>query len=266
MKKTDYYEICKQKLKYLRYADSTKSTYLHYIKQFLNEIKVSPTKLNSREFQNYLDNYKFTSASQQNQVINAIRFLYKYGLNKKYNKVYFKRPRKERKLPKVISTEHLLNSLDKIENLKHKAILSIAFSVGLRVSEVINLKIDDIDSERMVIKINQSKSNKDRYLPLTKSMLILLRRYYSRFQPKVYLFNGQKSLQYSTTSCNNLVKRYIGEKYHFHMLRHSCFINLTEQNVDLRVIQKLAGHSSSRTTEIYTYVSKNRLQSLPLAI
>lgn len=266
MKKIDYYGICKAKLKYLNYADRTIEVYMHYINRFLNEIDVAPTKLNSNHFQSYLDRFQFTSVSQQNQIINAIRFLYKFGLNITYDKVSFDRPKKNRKLPAVISKTHMLKSIDSIKNLKHKAIISIAYSVGLRVSEVINLKISDIDSDRMVINIKQSKGKKDRLLPLSEGMLSLLRDYYKSYKPKIYLFNGQNSLKYTPSSCNNLVKKYIGKQYHFHLLRHSCFTNLVDENVNLRVIQKIAGHSSSRTTEIYTHVSSNTIKNVPLAL
>jgi len=136
----------------------------------------------------------------------------------------------------------------------------------LRVSEVINLKIKDIDSKRMVINIIQSKGRKDRIVPLTQNILDLLRIYFKEYRPVEYMFNGQFSNQYSSTSCNQIIKKYLGENYHFHLLRHSCFTNLTDNNVDIRVIQKLAGHSSSKTTEIYCQVSKNTLRNLPLAI
>lgn len=260
-------KICEQKFIYLNYSNHTKEIYMHYIKQFIDSLsKKQIIHCNSQEFQGYLDNYPFTSISQQNQVINAIRFLYKYGLNKKYNKVSFKRPRREKYLPQIIDKDFLLNQISKIENIKHKAIISLGYSVGLRVSEVINLKIEDIDSKRMIINIRQSKGRKDRIVPLTQNILELLRQYYIEYKPKEYLFNGQTNLKYSSASCNNIVKQYLGKKYHFHLLRHSCFTNLTEQGIDIRVIQKLAGHSSSKTTEIYTQVSNNILQKLPLAI
>ena len=147
MKKIDYYEISKQKLKYLNYSKVTIKTYLFYINQFLQKVDKYPTRLNSKDFQNYLDNYSFTSVSQQNQIINSIRFLYKEVLNKKYDKVSFKRPRSEKKLPKVIDGSLIKEKLNKIENIKHKAILNLTYSVGLRVSEVVNLKLKDIDSK-----------------------------------------------------------------------------------------------------------------------
>ena len=213
-----------------------------------------------------MDNYKFTSISQQNQVINAIRFLYKYGLNKKYDKVSFKRPKSEKKLPKVIDHNHIISQLDKIQNLKHKSILSLAYSVGLRVSEIINLKIQDIDSKRMIIHIKNAKGKKDRIVPLSQNILLLLREYYKQRKPKEYLFNGQNSNQYSIQSCQKLYKIYIDKNSSIHTLRHSSFTNLLESGLDLRIIQKLAGHNSSKTTEIYTHVSNEILSKVKLPI
>jgi integrase/recombinase XerD len=266
MKKTNYYEICNQKLKYLNYSDRTIKSYLFYINQFLNTIKISPTRLTSGDFQSYLDNYNSTSISQQNQVINAIRFLYKFGLDKKYDKVSFKRPKSEKKLPKVIDGEFIKQQLSKIENIKHKSILTLTYSVGLRVSEVVNLKIEDIDSKRMLIHIKNAKGRKDRIVPLSQTVLELLRNYFMAYKPKTYLFNGQNSLKYSPNSCNKIVKKYLGENYHIHQLRHSCFTNLLENGTDLRVIQKIAGHSNVKTTEIYTHVSNQMLSKVNLPI
>lgn len=267
MKNDKIIKICKQKLIYLKYAKSTNDIYIHYIKEYVESIKNKQIiHCNSKDFQSYLDNYDFTSISQQNQVISAIKFLYKYGLNKKYDKVSFERPRKEKKLPQVIDKEFLLDKIDKIRNLKHKAIISLAYSTGMRVSEVINLKIEDIDSKRMLIHINNGKGRKDRVVPLSENILKLLRTYFRKYYPKEYLFNGQNSLQYSSTSCNKIVKKYIGNDYHFHLLRHSNATSLLESGVDLRKIQKLLGHSSSKTTEIYTHVSNNELKLLPLPL
>ena len=145
MKTIDYFRMCESKLKYLNYSPRTADTYLHYISKFLDSYKGSPSRLTATDFQNYLNDFKFTSISQQNQVINAICFLYKYGLEKKYDKVSFQRPRKEKTLPRVIDKDFLISQITKIENIKHKAIISLAYSVGLRVSGLINLKIEDID-------------------------------------------------------------------------------------------------------------------------
>lgn len=260
-------KICEQKLTYFNYSDSTKNIYLHYIKEFIcwcGEKRV--IHLSSKDFQSYLDNYNFTSISQQNQIINAIRFLYKFSLNKKYDKISFKRPMKEKKLPRVIDGELIKNRLSNIENLKHKTILTLTYSVGLRVSEVVNLKIEDIDSSRMLIHIKNAKGRKDRVVPLSKHVLELLRKYWKEYKPKEYLFNGQNSPQYSTGSCQKIYKKYIDNNSSIHTLRHSSFTNLLESGTDLRVIQKIAGHSSSKTTEIYTHVSNQMLNKVNLPI
>ena len=260
-------KICKQKFIYLNYSDRTLENYLSHIKKFINSIGDRQIiHLNSKDFQNYLNSYNFTSTSQQNQIINSIRFLYKFGLNKKYDKVNFIRPRKEKKLPKVIDKDLILTQLSKIENIKHKAILSLTFSVGLRVSEVVNLKIEDVDSKRMLIYIKNAKGKKDRIVPLSQTILELLRNYFREYKPIEYLFNGQVKSQYSVKSCQEIFKKYIDNTSHFHTLRHSSFTALLESGTDLRIIQKIAGHSSSKTTEIYTHVSSQLLNKVELPI
>jgi site-specific recombinase XerD len=136
----------------------------------------------------------------------------------------------------------------------------------MRVSEIINLKISDIDSDRSLIYIYNAKGNKDRVVPLSDKIRLILRDYYKEFNPKTYLFNGQFGLKYSSKSCNQIVKKYLGENYHFHTLRHSSFTALLECGTDLRIIQSIAGHSSSKTTEIYTHVSNNLLNKVQLPI
>jgi site-specific recombinase XerD len=136
----------------------------------------------------------------------------------------------------------------------------------LRVSEICNLKISDIDSKRMLIHVKNAKGRKDRIVPLSVNILELLRSYFREYKPNVYLFNGQSSPQYSHRSCNQIVKKYIGEDYHFHLLRHSSFTALLESGTDLRIIQQIAGHSSSKTTEIYTHVSNNLLSQIQLPL
>ena len=257
---------CIVKLKVAGYSRNTINIYMSYIKSFLYSNKKSPAHLSSSDFQSYIDNYKFTSISQQNQIINSLKFLFEFVLKRKTKKVEFTRPKKSIKLPKVLDKGYLIKSIGNIKNLKHKAILSLSYSVGLRVSEVLNLKISDVDSKRMTIKINQSKNNKDRIVPLSTNLLILLRDYFKEFKPKVFLFNGLSKGKYSPSSCNKLIKKYIGKEYSMHSLRHSCFTHLVEDNTSLRLIQKLAGHSSSKTTEIYTQVSRNSLSKINLPI
>ena len=267
MKNQKIIKICEEKFIYLNYSPRTRDNYMSHIKSFLENLGDKQIiHCNSNDFQSYLDSYNFTSVSQQNQIINSIRFLYKEVLNKKYDKVSFKRPRTEKKLPKVIDGEYIKSQLSKIENLKHKSILTLTYSVGLRVSEVVNLKIEDIDSKRMLIHIKNAKGRKDRIVPLSQTVLELLRQYFKEYKPKEYLFNGQSSLQYSIGSCQKIYKKYIDLDSTIHTLRHSSFTNLLESGTDLRIIQKIAGHSSSKTTEIYTHVSNQLLSKIKLPI
>lgn len=249
-----------------KYSSLTRKMYIYYASEFLNSFDSDFYHISQKQANDYIINYKFTSCSKQNQVISAIKLIYRLIRNVKLKNIEFERPRKQNKLPKIINAQYIIECINKIENLKHKAIIQIAFSVGLRVSEVINLKISDIDSERMIIHINNGKGGKDRIAPLSMPCLSLLREYYKQFRPIEYLFNGQIKPQYTASSCNKLVKRYLGDNYHFHLLRHSAFTHLLERGTDIRIIQKLAGHSSIKSTEIYTHVSTNILNNLPLAI
>lgn len=260
-------KICEQKFIYLNYSPRTKENYLSHINKFIESIGSRQViHLSAKDFQNYLDNYKFTSVSQQNQVINSIRFLYKYGLERKYDKVSFKRPKGEKKLPQIIESEFLKDRIFKIENLKHRAIIMLGYSCGLRVSEVINLKIEDIDSKRMIINIRNAKGRKDRIVVLSKVMLETLRNYFKKYRPTMFLFNGQFDLKYSAKSCNEIVKKYLGKYYHFHLLRHSHSTTLLESGVELTIIQKLLGHSNIKTTQIYSHVSTRLLSKVQMPI
>lgn len=267
MKNQKIINICEEKFIYLNYSPRTKENYLSHIKRFLESLGGKQIiHCNSNDFQNYLNSYNFSSVSQQNQVINSIRFLYKFGLNRKYDKVSFKRPRSEKKLPKVIDSDYIKERLIEIENIKHRTILTLTFSVGLRVSEVVNLKIEDIDSKRMIIYIKNAKGKKDRIVPLSQTVLELLRRYWKEYRPAEYLFNGNSSTKYSIRSCQKIYKKYIDQNSSIHALRHSSFTSLLENGTDLRIIQKIAGHSSSKTTEIYTHVSNQILSKVNLPI
>lgn len=253
-------------LKLKNYSSRTILSYTGYLCSFIKYTGKSALHLSANDFIKFVNSFNFTSYQQQNMYISACKIFYEKILNRKFIKIDFSRPRNEKRLPQIIDKNKLLNNILKINNLKHKAIISLGYSVGLRVSEVINLKIEDIDSKRMIINIKQAKGKKDRIVPLSKNILELLRNYYKEFKPKEYLFNGQKSLQYSSGSCNQIVKKYLGKDYHFHLLRHSCFTHLIENGTDCRIIQKIAGHSNIKTTEGYMQVSTNVLSKVNLPI
>lgn len=254
-------------LKLKNYSNNTINIYTHYVSEFIGHFDKPALHITSRDIKNYIENYNYSSISKQNQIYSSIKLFSKHILNiKKMDSIILERPRREKPLPRVIDSEILRSKILSIENKKHKAILSLTYSCGLRVSEVINLKIEDIYSDRMLILIRQSKGRKDRVVPLSENLLEILRSYFKEFRPKNFLFNGQNGLKYSSTSCNKLVKKYISKSAYMHLLRHSSFTHLLESGTDLRIIQSIAGHSSSKTTEIYTHVSKNTLSRVNMPI
>jgi site-specific recombinase XerD len=261
-------KVFEEKLRYKNYSNNSIKLYISYLKLFLEIEKIKdPYQIRTQQIISFLENYPYTSCSQQNQYIGALKLFAKYILNKKdIHLSKIERPKSEKKLPKVVDGELIKTQLQKIENIKHKAILSLTYSVGLRVSEIVNLKIESIDSKRMLIHIKNAKGKKDRIVPLSPTVLNLLREYYIEYKPKEYLFNGQNSNQYSIGSCQKIYKKYIDENSSIHNLRHSSFTGLLENGTDLRIIQKIAGHSNIKTTEIYTHVSNQLLGKVNLVI
>lgn len=249
------------------YSENTIKNYVFQVNLFLKSMNNSftePSKINETNIKNWLLESK--SINGRKHRLSALKLFYKLTIKQPLKFRNIEYPRSEKKLPQVIDKDFLIERISKIENKKHKAIISLAFSTGMRVSEIINLKIEDIDSQRSLININNAKGKKDRIVPLSDNIRLILREYYKEFRPKEYLFNGQFNLKYSSKSCNQIVKKYLGEDYHFHTLRHSSFTALLEVGTDLRIIQSIAGHSSSKTTEIYTHVSKNILSKVKLPI
>jgi len=261
-------KIFEEKLRYKNYSERSITLYVSYLSFFLKEEGIKdPYQITTNRIVSFLENKSYTSISQQNQYIGCLKLFAKYILNKKdIHLSKIERPKSEKKLPQVIDGEHIKEQLSKITNLKHKTILTLTYSVGLRVSEIVNLRIEDIDSKRMLIHIKNAKGKKDRIVPLSQTVLELMREYWKEYKPKEYLFNGQSGGKYSIQSCQKIYKKYIDESSSIHTLRHSSFTNLLESGTDLRIIQKIAGHSSSKTTEIYTHVSNQLLSKVNLPI
>lgn len=254
-----------------RYANQTIKTYSSMLQVFFAyypEKRIEDIGIKDIDDFNYYHVIgKGFSSSYQNQMINAIKLFYLKMLGINFELRELERPRKGKHLPKVLSKEEVLQILSGIKNLKHRAILSLIYSAGLRRSELINLKVHDIDSNRMIIRIKNSKGAKDRIVSLSKKVLILLREYYVLYRPKSYLFEGQLGGPYSGTSINNIFKRAkkqagICTEGGVHMLRHSFATHLHESGYDIRIIQELLGHKSSKTTEIYTHISTKSIQNV----
>lgn len=263
-----YMETLQQK----RYSESTMQTYPSYFKDFQNYFtNCNLEQISTEEINQYILNLvkeERISASEQNQRINSIKFYYEKVLKKEKQYFQIERPLKSNTLPKVLSKTEIQLILKNIDNLKHRCILALIYSAGLRRSELINLKITDIIPDRSQVHIIQSKGKKDRYSILSNFLLNDLREYYKKYRPQKWLFEGNVSgKQYSATSIGNILKvacRAAGIKRRVtpHMLRHSFATHLLEQGTDLRYIQELLGHESSKTTEIYTHVSTKNLSMI----
>ncbi len=195
----------------------------------------------------------------------ALRFYYVKMLGLKDWEFHLPFPRRSHKLPNVMSHSEVKNIFDSVSNLKHKTMLFMAYAAGLRVSEVVGLKVKDIDSERMVIHIKDSKGKKDRCVMLSPLLLETLRDYYKAYKPKEWIFEGQNYDCYSTRSVQKIfqnakLKTGTMKDISFHALRHSFATHLHEAGTDIRIIQELLGHSSTKTTERYTHVSNRTIQ------
>jgi len=263
-------DICRQKLKYFNYSDNTIDLYIGYIDKFLKSQNKSSIHINSKDYSDYLLNYNFTSTSQQNQIISSLKFLYNKILLRKYNKVDFQRPKKNKKLPIVLSKEEVQRMFDVCENLKHRVILAILYSTGIRSEELISLKWSHVDRSRMIINIIGGKGKKDRQVGLSKSIIPLLENYWREYKSQEYILNGQFpkiNLKYSKTSVRNVLKQLaeragINKNVYTHLMRHNCFTHMVENGVDINLIQRLAGHSNVKTTAIYTHISHNIISKI----
>lgn len=254
-----------QKLILKGYAANTQRNYCNAFLKFLKYFNhMSLKAINENEIRNYLE-YLITeqkaSTSKVNIALSSIKFYYETVLDLPKLFVKIERPKKSKKLPKVLSKCEVQDLLLHTQNIKHKSVISLLYSGGLRRSELINLLVEDIDSKRMLIKVRGAKGFKDRFTVLTPTMLRILRSYYQTYKPRKYLFEGATNSKYSSTSVLNVVtkaasKAGILKRVTPHMLRHSFATHLLEAGTSLRHIQLLLGHNSSKTTEIYTHVAK----------
>ena len=255
-----------------RYSKSTIGTYTDALKTFLRYYAHKPiaeiTNDDLIKFNNHYIIANHFSASYQNQVVNAVKLFFGKIENKKLNPELMHRPKCPKLLPNVLSKEEVKLILEAHGNLKHKAMLSLIYSCGLRCGELLKLRIDDVDAKRNILIIRQAKGRKDRIAPLSEKTLILLRTYFAAYRPKGYLFEGQiKETPYDERSLQAVIKQAIKKvgiekPVSLHWLRHSYATHLLEAGTDLRYIQEILGHSSSRTTEIYTHVSTKSLQNV----
>ena len=252
------------------YSDNTLKTYRNEFAQLLYVLKSnSVNDLDSERLRRYFlycTNTLKLSENTMHSRINAVKFYFEQVL--KREKFFFEipRPKKPLMLPNVLAISQVEKLFAQLENLKHKTMLYLAYSAGLRVSEVINLKVKDIHSARMVINIRGAKGKKDRTVALSVGILDLLRKYYVAYKPTDWLFEGQyKDTPYSTRSLQQIFHRAktaakISQDVTFHSLRHSYATHLHESGTDIKLIQELLGHNDLNTTMRYTHVSNRTLE------
>jgi len=255
-----------------RYSENSILTYIKGLNVFFGFFRGRPIhKISSRDLAHFNQEHIIKhglSATYQNQVINAVKLFYKRMRDHEMKVEEIDRPMRSKRLPKVIAKQDVQKMLTRIPNLKHKTALSLIYACGLRRSEIINLKLVHLDSKRMTLTVIDGKGRKDRILPLSEKLLNLIIRYYKVYHPIEYLIEGQKAgTRYSETSLEKIFHKYYGliQKNHnftLHCLRHSFATHLLEAGTDLRYIQELLGHKSSKTTEIYTWVSMKNLRNI----
>jgi integrase/recombinase XerD len=271
----DYLQRYTERLQIQRYSPSSIKNYTSTLFQFLTIASCQFTNVEEIDVV-AIEKYIFwkikkdnISASHQRIILTSISKFYELVFDKRINLKHIYPQRKEHKIPNYLTFAEIKKLIDVTSNLKHKSIIMLLYSGGLRLSEVINLKITDIDSNSMTITIRQAKGKKDRQVMLSEKFLLILRQYYLKYKPSYFLFEGQNSLQYSGRSIQQIVKESaikseINKTVSPHILRHSFATHLLEAGTDIRYIQELLGHNHLKTTEIYTHIidaAKNKIKS-----
>lgn len=256
-----------QEMKRRNFSQNTIDNYSSCIKHFFGQSqKDHPKNINEQDIKDFLG--KLQQTNTQRNYHSAIKKFYDVCLGQKEKFKYIPYARKDGKLPIVLSVEEIQKMFTVCENTKHKVILALLYSCGLRVSELIKLQWKDIDRSRMVINIILAKGNKDRQVMLTPQLIPLLEKYYKEYKSKIYVLNGWKdNLQYTPESVGSVIKQLaskagINKRVYTHLMRHCSFTHMVENGTDINLIQKLAGHSSVKTTSIYTHISHNLISKI----
>ena len=252
------------------YRWQTQKLYANHLKRFTSFLDMDLDKVDNNDIRRYLvflieNNH---SKSFVDQAVSVIKLLYKEVLPRTDISTNIPRPKKDNRLPSVLNQDEVIRILQATANEKHKTLLFLIYSAGLRVGEVVRLKPEDIDSTRMLIRVNKGKGSKDRYTLLSQIALDQLRKYYKLYKPETWLFAGGKAGDHITertvqrvfeASCS---RAKIEKEASVHTLRHSFATHLLESGVDLRYIQELLGHASTKTTEIYTHVTQKNISEI----
>lgn len=247
-----------------RYSPKTVSTYVSALTLFCDYFKNQNLRnLTHEDVFRYIEHRikdDKISFSYQKQLVGSIKLFYKTVFGENINIDYIYPDRSSVKLPKVLSSHDVSKIIDSTENLKHRAILATVYGCGLRVSELVNLKLTDIDSKRMAVRIENSKGNKSREAMLPANLLRMLRKYYLEYKPIEYVFNGRDGGKYTVRSAQEVFKKSLkkaklNRQVSLHTLRHSYATHLIEKGIDIRFVQELLGHKNIKTTQIYTHLT-----------
>ncbi|MCH2451360.1 MAG: site-specific integrase [Gracilimonas sp.] len=275
MDKTELISKYESKLILKNYSKKTVEVYVSALGIFLSYIQSNEVQhVTSKTLEDF---YRHAAVelgygySMMKQLLASVKFLYEEVLKKDIDFDFRIKMKKPSTIPEMLSVEEVQRLLNSFTNLKHKAIFTLCYSAGLRLGEILNIKLSDIDSDRMQIRIEQAKVKKDRYSILSPKVLELLRDYVKEYKPKKYLFEGQKGGKYSSSSVQQLMRRHrkkanIKKKATPHTLRHSFATHLLDNGIDIRFIQELLGHKHISTTQIYTHVSSRSLKDVQIPV
>jgi integrase/recombinase XerD len=260
-------ELFTQRMHSKNWSKSTIKNYSSQVYCFLTYFKSVPK---AKEISaNNIEQYLLTKVriNSRNHARCGIQAFYTLAVGQPMKLQHIPWPKKEKKLPQPLEAQEIQRLLNVCQNLKHKTIICLLYGCGLRISEVLNLKIAHVDSPNMILHIIAAKGKKDRIVPIDENLLQQLRKYYLAYKPTTYLFNGQNGLQYSERSINSFLKENaekagINKNVHAHLLRHCYATHALDYGTDIVKIQKLLGHSNLKTTLIYTHVSANALKNV----
>lgn len=264
----NYQRQLSEYMKYKRYSPNSIKAYVSCIGKFLAAFEneaTKPSEISAQKIKKFLAG--FSDANTHKAYLSAIKLFYdKIGHQpNKLDRVEY--PKQSKKLPIVLSIDEIQRLFSACENTKHKVILALLYSCGLRISELINLKWSNIDRSRMIINIIEAKGKKDRQVALPDVIIPLLEKYWHEYHSKEYILNGQFDIQYSTTSVRAVVKQLaikarINKRLYPHLLRHCTFTHMVEQGTDINLIQKIAGHANVKTTMIYCHLSDSLISKI----
>lgn len=263
---SEHITFFEQEMKRRNFGQQTIENYSSCLKKFFGQsAKDHPKNINESDIRDFLSS--FTTPNTQRAYHSAIKKFYEICLGQKEKFKYIPYCRKDRKLPIPLSQDEVQRMFDVCENIKHKTILALLYSCGLRVSELINLKWSHIDRSRMIINIIAGKGKKDRQVMLSEKIIPILEQYYREYRPKEYVLNGQTEIQYSARSVGEVIKQLaekagINKRVYTHLMRHNSFTHMVESGVDINLIQRIAGHSSVKTTMMYCHISNNLISKI----